>query len=260
MSEVWPALRNGGFLIYSTCTYNLQEDEENVKWFCDELGAEAVEIPLDDSWHVTGNLLPGAHFPVYRFLPHRTAGEGFFLALLRKKERGNSDDRIITRGRKTSLKFRSVASTSINAQLKNANDFVTITQDDLQSAFPCAELDRYIPLTKYLHILSAGIPLAVNKGNKLLPHQGLALSTELNKEAFPFVEVDRATALQYLRRMSLTLPDDTPHGYILITFDGMPLGFVNNLGSHANNLYPQNWKIRSSYTPENGIPFLTTKS
>mgnify|MGYP000694778029 CR=1 FL=1 len=71
-------------LIYSTCTYNTKENEENIRWIRDEFGAEVLPLEISTDWNITGNLLSGEDFPAYRFLPHRTKGEGFFLAVLRK--------------------------------------------------------------------------------------------------------------------------------------------------------------------------------
>ena len=86
IADIWQCLKPGGILIYSTCTYNTKEDEENVRWICDEFGAEVLPLDISSEWNITGNLLAGTDFPVYRFLPHKTKGEGFFLAVLRKPE------------------------------------------------------------------------------------------------------------------------------------------------------------------------------
>ena len=82
--DIWNALKPGGILIYSTCTYNTEEDEENIHYIIEELGAEALPIPTQEEWQITGALR--FEHPVYRFFPHKTRGEGFFLAALRKAE------------------------------------------------------------------------------------------------------------------------------------------------------------------------------
>ena len=84
LTDIWPSLKPGGLLIYSTCTFNSEEDEVNVAWIARELGAEILEVPTEEGWGITGNLI-GKDFPVYRFMPHKTRGEGFFLAVLRKR-------------------------------------------------------------------------------------------------------------------------------------------------------------------------------
>ena len=65
----------------------------------DEFGAEILPVDAPAAWNITGNLLAGEDFPVYRFLPHRTKGEGFFLAVLRKPE-----------GEETQIRYKSTSS------------------------------------------------------------------------------------------------------------------------------------------------------
>lgn len=83
LRDIWPCLKTGGLLVYSTCTYNREENEDNVAWIAQELGAEVLPLEVKPEWHITGNLTEHT-FPVYRFLPHKTTGEGLFLAVLRK--------------------------------------------------------------------------------------------------------------------------------------------------------------------------------
>ena len=85
LRDVWPCLREGGLLIYSTCTFNTCENEENVRFIMQELGAEIVPVPTNPAWQITGSLLSGWNEPVYRFIPGITQSEGLFMAVLRKK-------------------------------------------------------------------------------------------------------------------------------------------------------------------------------
>ena len=85
VADAWECLNPGGILIYSTCTYNTKENEENVRWILDTYEAEALDIPVDPSWNITGSLLPGFDTPVYRFIPGITRSEGLFMCVLRKK-------------------------------------------------------------------------------------------------------------------------------------------------------------------------------
>ena len=82
------------------------------------------------------------------------------------------------------------------------------------------------------------------KGKKDAPHHGLAMSRCLLKDAFPTVELSLEQALDYLRTMAIQV--EAPRGYILLTYRSVPLGFANNLGAHANNMYPKTWRIRHS--------------
>ena len=64
--------------------------------------------------------------------------------------------------------------------------------------------------------------------------------------------MDWKAAIAYLRKETLLL-EDQPKGYILITYRNKPLGFVKNIGNRANNLYPQEWRIRSANIPETEV-------
>ena len=85
VADIWPCLTPGGIMIYSTCTYNTRENEENVAWIASELGADILPVDAKTEWNIMGNLLPHASFPCAHFMPHRVRGEGFFCAVLRKK-------------------------------------------------------------------------------------------------------------------------------------------------------------------------------
>ena len=85
IADAWECLNPGGLLIYSTCTYNIKENEENIRWILDTYDAEPLTIPTDPSWNITGSLLPGFDAPVYRFIPGITRSEGLLLCVLRKR-------------------------------------------------------------------------------------------------------------------------------------------------------------------------------
>ena len=101
------------------------------------------------------------------------------------------------------------------------------------------------------------MPLAEEHGLKAVPHAALATSLALAPDAFPCVELDTPEAVAFLRRETLQLPPEAPRGYVVVTYDGLPLGFLNNLGSRANNLYPAEWRIRSSHVAETPHVVLT---
>lgn len=82
LSNLWSALRPGGYLIYSTCTFNRSENEENLRFLIEELGAEPVSIDVPDEWGIAGAI--GSPYPAYRFIPGRVEGEGLFAAIVRR--------------------------------------------------------------------------------------------------------------------------------------------------------------------------------
>ena len=258
LTDIWPTLRPGGLLIYSTCTFNTEEDEENVRWTMDELGAELLPVATDPSWGITPSLVPDVPH-AYRFLPGRTRGEGFFLAALRKPK-GTSPDTPSTeiRANKKSRKDKSKQpAVTIPTECKSWLDQSTAYTYRLISsevvAIPTDMEALHAMLAERLYLLKTGITLAGLKGRDALPAHALAMSTALRPDAFARCELSYTDALRYLHREAIALPDDTPRGFVLATYKDTPLGFVKNLGGRANNLYPGEWRIRSGHFPENEV-------
>lgn len=199
-------------------------------------------------------LLAGDDFPAYRFLPHRTKGEGFFLAALRKPEA----DSLQTRYKSTSAQGKKkVASGVSKEQLAVARGWL-LSPDDYElsvngtniTAFPKDYLPELSSLQQSLRVIQAGVALAEVKGKDLIPSHALAMSQVLRDDIFPREEVSYEQAIAYLRKEAIVLSAEAPRGYVLLTYTNIPLGFVKNIGNRANNLYPQEWRIRSGYLPE----------
>jgi len=248
LSDIWPSLKPGGLLIYSTCTFNRMEDEDNVAWIVSELGAEVLPIEVPVEWGITGNLA-GAGFPVYRFLPHKTRGEGLFMAVLRKN--GDTIHPFNMRPSKKKEKQKTVTLQKdmlkqAASWIKDDSKYELQVQGDTLWAFPMQYAALLQVLRSQLHILKTGVNIAQVKGRDLIPAHDLVLSSIYNKEAFPAAELEYEQAIAYLRREVLMLTE-APRGYVVVTNRHVPLGFVKNLGSRANNLYPVEWRIRKTF-------------
>jgi len=245
VETIWPCLNAGGLLIYSTCTFNAKEDEENIAWIAENLGGDVLLVPIDSQWQVTGALV-GDH-PACRFIPGYTIGEGLFMAVLRKHGQKEGHATTDTREEKQRKKERRKqdhhpSSTDYQTWLQAPADFHWVA--DRLVAIPRQWDADYLQAAKYLRILQAGITIGTAKGKDLIPDESLALSTMLCDNAFPKWEADYHEAIHYLRREAIPLPADMPKGYVLVTYQGHALGFVKNLGTRANNLYPKEWKIK----------------
>lgn len=234
LTDVWPALKQDGLLIYSTCTFNKAENEDNIAWIAQELGAEILE-----SRH---------------FYFHTDQSEGLFMAALRKTAPTNTM-RVKGERRKEkfgmSLEQKQARSLSLSKcpclgvkyLLRNIENWCIKEEKDLVYALPKAYEADFALLDKHLRWLKKGIGIATLKGKNQTPHIDLALSRHINKEAFTPYELDLPTALHYLKGESITLPD-APIGYLLLTFKGVPMGWGKNIGNRCNNLYPDAWRIR----------------
>jgi hypothetical protein len=262
LTAVWPALKEGGFCVYSTCTFNREENEDLVAWACDTLGAELVEIPTDAAWHISGDTT-GRNLPVYHFFPHRTEGEGLFLALLRKKTQDVGESLLggdtflsskwektqgsrAAKGKKRGNTPSAKPNATLLSWLPNAEDFTfQCSEAGVWTAVPTAFVGIREQLAQVAPLLIGGIEIAEEKGKKLVPQHALAMSISASDSAFPRVEISRELALAYLHREAITLPPEAPRGYVVLTYRGIALGFANNLGNRANNLYPNEWRLRN---------------
>lgn len=254
LNDIWPALKPGGLLIYSTCTFNREEDEDNVAWIAREFGAEVLPVPVEEAWGITGNLTE-KDFLVYRFLPHRTKGEGFFLAVLRKPEGETETVSFRSEKKKKGKEVKgkapqTVVPKEVKSWLQEADTFEYQVKGTSVTAFPKAFAEVCALLEQRLKVLHAGVTLCEMKGKDLIPHHSLAMSTALEEGVFPKAELTYEQAIAYLRKEGLVLDASVPRGYVEVTFQQVPLGFVKNIGNRANNLYPQEWRIRSGYLPE----------
>lgn len=199
VADIWPCLRPGGLLIYSTCTFNRFEDEDNIAWISQELGAEALEIPVESGWNVVGPLT--GNLPVCRFIPGITRGEGLFMAALRKPGRSEPNPNLS------------------------------------ESAM------------KRLRVLAHGVEADKVKGKNRVPDITKALMTSHDDE-LPLVNVDYQQAIAYLSHNAITLPQNAPRGYVAVGYEDHALGVAKNIGNRANNLYPQEWRVKSTHVPE----------
>lgn len=242
IGDVWPALAPGGVLIYSTCTYNSKENEENVAWMIKEFGAEVLPLDIPAEWHVAGNQL-GADFPVYRFLPHYTKGEGFFMAVIRKPDGEDRSYSFRDKNKKMKIDFP-------KAWLKDAAGYQPFVTGSSVSVVKSEFAESVAAFQQKLKVLHCGIVLGEAKGKDFIPAHALAMSNELNHRAFPRHELTLTQAIAYLRKEALSFDASVEKGHLLLTYKDLPLGFVKNIGNRANNLYPQEWRIRSGYLPE----------
>ncbi len=234
LTDVWESLKSDGILVYSTCTFNREENEDNVKWICEELGAEVLRIDLNGNQDIVITDFG------YRFYPHKIKGEGLFLSVIRKTSEQN---------RSTKLKVDKKSLVKLNSDffkpitLLDIENRIIIQQDYKINAYPENKLNEYIFLNNKLKIMYSGIFCGEMKGKDFIPSTAFALSKKLDQNSCESVEVDYRTAISFLKSESIQLPE-TKRGYLLIIYKNIALGWVKNVGNRCNNLYPQEWRIR----------------
>lgn len=238
IADVWPALAQGGLFVYSTCTFNKYENDGNMAWIAEELGAD--HMTAEDVIGVSDGVIKTAFG--YSLVPGFVEGEGQYCGALRKtsdvefKESRIRSPRPAKGTKETPLPKGLDALLNVEASFRMKGETAT--------AVPANLAQMVATLEQNLHIVAAGCALGTVKGSLLVPDADLALSLMLKEDAFPSVEVDRKTALAYLHRDAIVLPSDAQKGYVLIRHEGLPLGFVKNLGNRCNSLHPQSRRIR----------------
>ena len=234
IADVWPSLARDGVLIYSTCTFNRYENDGNVRWTADELGAEPL---FRDDVLVPGNGVIKTELG-YSLVPGHVEGEGQYCSALRKKSDVEWRE-IKARGMRPSK----ASAVPKGLKVPVDRDVTVRMKGETVTAVPAVISADLAVLEPQLHVIAAGCAVGVMKAGTLVPDADLALSIMLDKDAYPSAEVDQKTALAYLHRDAIMLPD-SPKGFVLVRYEGLPLGFVKNLGNRCNNLHPQSRRIR----------------
>ena len=212
VSDAWACLNDGGLFIYSTCTFNTKENEENIRWMLEEFDAEVLSVDVKPEWNITSSLLGGFNEPVYRFIPGISRGEGLFLCVLKKGLQHTADH-------------------------------------PQQCSKPSTEALCNIYRKAVKHP-QQGCKASTGKLCNIYSNTVKHLQEDCrNQQQSVQCELTYYQAISYLRGEALTLPENTPHGEITVTFQGHPLGMVKNIGTRANNLYPKAWRIKTTHIP-----------
>jgi len=240
LADLWGSLGEGGVLVYSTCSYSREEDEDILDYLLDALGAEPLRVDVDPGWGIAEapSRLGGYG---YRFYPGRVDGEGLFVACVRKPG--------ACAGGGLALKPLEGGSKSDHAELSRwltepgGYRFIR-RSDDEWFAFPLRHEGSLADLERHLRVVRAGIPMGQLIRSGLIPDPALALSTGLAPEVRRLA-VGREDAIRYIRKESLQIPG-APPGWTLITSEGLGLGWVKVVPGRINNYYPREWRVLTS--------------
>jgi 16S rRNA C967 or C1407 C5-methylase (RsmB/RsmF family)/NOL1/NOP2/fmu family ribosome biogenesis protein len=239
IADVWPALKEGGILIYSTCTFNPEENMQNLHWLFENYKATSLPLDLANDWSIENLHKKNTH--AYQCWPHKVKGEGFFMSVIRKEENNHS---VHLKHNKQKLSPANKSEKEIVTNwLKDPASYNLYVKEERLIALPKIHDELIQFLIHQLHVVHAGIPIGEIKKNKIVPQHALALSHEINPNAFANLELSKEQALAYLHRDSFVL-ENQALGFIRLCYQGLGLGWLNNLGNRVNNLYPANWRIR----------------
>ncbi len=231
LSDVLPSLKNGGVLIYSTCSYSKEEDEFIAKWLHEKLIINHEELIVNSDWNITKTDAG------YRFWPDKIKGEGFFIACFRKN---NGDDKEGYLPKPKSQKFSKQERELLNSS--TSSDEVSFIRNDKSIHVVPEKLQADVEfLLSKLRIVNYGTRMGDIIRDKLIPDHALAMSN-IAGDKFERVEVNYEQAIQYLKKKELNITT-AQTGWVLITYQLHPLGWVNILPNRINNYYPKELRI-----------------
>ncbi|UAY52439.1 methyltransferase RsmF C-terminal domain-like protein [Ferruginibacter albus] len=239
LADILPALKENGVLIYSTCSYSKAEDEDIANWLTKEQKLISCKLSINNEWGIVETQSAETNAYGYRFYPDKVKGEGFFIAAFKKQSTENHLRQI--KNLKNQAKLSAKEIDTIKPYIQNVDDYIFIKQYEDILALPASLENDLGIIQSSLYIKKAGVKLGSIIRNELIPDHELAMSTLLNND-LPAIEVDKETALNYLRRSDIK-PDVDHKGWLLISYQQIPLGWVKALPNRINNYYPKEWRI-----------------
>ncbi len=243
IADIIPSLKDGGVLIYSTCSYSKEEDEEIADWLVDELKVESVQLRVEENWGIVETVSEKSGSFGYRFYPDKVKGEGFFIAAFKKPESLVA----ITEGKSQKLKVKTKQSftakeiETVKPYLVNTDNYFYVKQNEEVIAMPVHFENDLAIIQSALYIKKAGVRLGTIIRNELIPAHDLAVSNIIHP-SIPKLDVDTDTALQYLRKVDVAIDSDLK-GWVLLTHQDLPIGWIKIMANRTNNYYPKEWRI-----------------
>lgn len=232
LADALLCLKEGGLLIYATCSYSPEEDEEIAAWLLTEKGLEPRPLRVADEWQIVATSAAGA--AGYRFFPDKLKGEGFYMAAFLKKT-GAHQRYKTAKPEKATAKER----LATGPWLQDAG--MEILKEGFLYAFPETLMEAYSTVKANLYVQHAGIRLGEVMKSGLVPDHALALSSLLT-DGVPATELSREEAIRYLQRQELSITPQV-RGWQTVAYHSHNLGWINALPNRVNNYYPKEARI-----------------
>jgi 16S rRNA C967 or C1407 C5-methylase (RsmB/RsmF family)/NOL1/NOP2/fmu family ribosome biogenesis protein len=237
LADALPSLKEGGILVYATCSYAREENEDILDFLCSAYEMESLPVSVDPAWGITETRSPEKRAEGYRFFPDKVKGEGFFIAALRQTK--NFEDSHLKPSRVQMAPADEVA--ICRNWLRDEVQTTLFRRNEALVCLPEHLLMEYALLSSVLSFRKSGVRIGSVMKGTLVPDHEWALST-LRTPLAPEIDLTAAEALAYLRKQDLgQLPEHK--GWAVVTFAGISLGLVKVLPQRVNNYYPVSWRI-----------------
>lgn len=233
LADIWPALAPGGTLVYSTCTFNRFENDCNIEWLLEQMDASPVVYSPELS-DMTDEIVRTDYG--FLLLPGFVPGEGQYCAAVCSGTDGYQ-------WRKPGCSGAGVKRCKTDSGKYFTKRVVSVERSGVIIALPESVASDIQYVSGLVRTLQSGCAAGISKGGTLVPSADLALCISQDRTAFPRVDTDLKTALSFLHRDTVAFPD-SPTGFLELYYEGLPIGFVKNLGQRCNSLHPQSRRIR----------------
>lgn len=240
LSDALNALKPGGYLLYSTCTFNTSENEENAFWLMNEYGYKSVYIPVNETWGISySDKYKDRILHACRFYPHKVKGEGFFFVCLQKPL--NDEAVVVVAKEVKTPRLKEQEAALIKPWLQDPGRFYVEFKQGIVFATLYAHVNDVAFLASKLYVKMAGLRVGEVMKNSIVPDHQLALSVYANK-TIPVLELELIDALKYLKKDSLHVPG-YEQGIYLVAYQKQGLGWAKVLPNRINNYLPVSWRI-----------------
>jgi NOL1/NOP2/fmu family ribosome biogenesis protein len=240
LSDAWTSLKENGILIYSTCSYSKEEDEDVCDWLCDSFSVESLRVKTEDKWNIVETTSDKHQAAGYRFFPDKVKGEGFFIACFKKRDGEPEFSGYTKKNRMPRLNTKESAIARIWLERPDDFSFYSTGREEV-FALPSVFENELAVIYGQLYVKKAGVSVGRLMSSELIPAHELALSVAVNK-TINSISLKKEEALQYLRKEEVRL-ENSMKGWALVKYEGLNLGWVKLLHNRINNYYPKEWRI-----------------
>lgn len=241
IADIADCLNENGIMIYSTCSYSKQENEDILDWISENYDLETVKINIVEDWGIVETQSDLQKNYGYRFYPDKVRGEGFFIAAFKKNSVSEPNTKLKEAILAKPLKQETEAALNF-AQI--GEDYFTFKHQDLIRVFNKQFQKELQNIAVYLYIKKAGTAIGTLKGKDIIPAHELAMG-QFNLSHINYFDVNKDEALQYLSKKEVNISVSST-GWALVRYEHISLGWIKALPNRINNYYPIEWRILKS--------------